>query len=58
MKKETLKSIYSGIFLLSLILATISIQFNAPYLNNKWISFIISMVILILSLMGYKGISK
>lgn len=58
MKKKTLKGIYSGIFLLSLVLAIISIQFNAPYLNNKWVSFIISIIILLLSLTGYKGIKK
>jgi len=58
MKKQALRNIYATIFMLSLVLAIMSVQFNNPYLNNKWFSFIISIIIIILSLFGYKGVEK
>ena len=58
MKKETLKDIYAAIFLISLVLGVISIQFTTPYLNNRWISFIMAIMILFLSLLGYRETGK
>ncbi len=58
MKKEALKNIYAAIFLISLVLGVISIQFNNPYLNNRWISFIMAVIILFLSLLGYRETDK
>ena len=53
-KKPALKSIYALIFVLSLVLSLASvIEYIVSVLKNKWVSFVLAIMIMFLSIWGY-----